>query len=221
METTPMIEKLKIKLQDHSAWFIPHNVPSSKNSKEFMSISIKSCSICSGYVEPQKGSQRKCDCGANYNVGFCAKCNKTVPRKTATFLQNSALVKEYIAKAVPYYQKYMKEFWNIVATYPKPYYIGLYLLRDSNRKYDFNNCTQIIADLIKIEKDGQPNWIQEDDTSEAIFVFLGQHVADPVDTKGKTKEEVEKLRERREAEKCGVVLVALNPLYRDDLINYL
>lgn len=221
METTPMIEKLKIKLQNKEAWFIPVNVPSSKNSKEFMSIDIKSCAYCGGYVAPQAGSQRVGPDGTKYNVGFCAKCNKEVPRKKATFLQNSKLVMDYIKIAKPYYQKYMKEFWNVVATYPKPYYIGMYFLRDSQRKYDAINAMQIIFDLIKIEKDGVPNWIAEDDTSEAIGVYLGQHVADPVVTKGKTKEEVEKLRERREAEKCGVVLTVLSPNYIHELINYL
>jgi hypothetical protein len=221
METTPMIEKLKSKLLDHTAWWIPPNTASSKNNKEIMTMSIKSCVYCGGYVEPQKGSQRICGCGAKYNVGFCAKCGKEVPRKTATFLQNSDRVKEYIVNAKPTYQKYMKEFWNVIATYPKPIYLGMYFIRDSNRAWDFPNIQQIIFDLIKIEKDGQPNWIPDDDTKNIIGVYLGEHVADPIDTKGKTKEEVEKLRNRRFKEKTGVVLTVMHSNYRDSLINYL
>lgn len=53
----------------------------------------------------------------------------------------------------------------------KPLYIGFYLYRDSKRRYDFNNISQMAMDLFV-----KYGYIEDDNIYEAIPIFLGSEV---------------------------------------------
>jgi hypothetical protein len=50
-------------------------------------------------------------------------------------------------------------------------YLGFYFVRDSRRKFDFNNASQILCDLMVEHK-----WIEDDNASFLTPVFLGYEV---------------------------------------------
>src|SRR3990170_966900 len=50
-------------------------------------------------------------------------------------------------------------------------YLGFYFVRDSKRKFDFNNASQIICDLMVDYK-----WVEDDNASILTPVFLGYEV---------------------------------------------
>ena len=64
-----------------------------------------------------------------------------------------------------------KKFKEMIKDKEKPYKIGFYFIRDSQRKFDYINIAQIIQDLmVKYE------WIEDDNCTELVPVFLGYKV---------------------------------------------
>lgn len=61
-------------------------------------------------------------------------------------------------------------FNNLLGENKKPYIIGLHFVRASKHKFDFNNCNQTIADIIKKDKKKNWFWVEEDNMDEVIFV---------------------------------------------------
>jgi hypothetical protein len=53
-----------------------------------------------------------------------------------------------------------------------PYRLGFYFVRDSLRRFDYNNASQVILDLMQ-EKGIE--WLSNDDHTIATPVFLGNH----------------------------------------------
>ena len=53
----------------------------------------------------------------------------------------------------------------------KPYKVGFYFIRDSKRKFDYINAAQLPLDLMQ-----DYDWIEDDDSSNIIPVFLGYEV---------------------------------------------
>lgn len=46
------------------------------------------------------------------------------------------------------FKKVVKEFKSLIKDKPLPIKVGFYFIRDSKRKFDFNNANQLIADLL-------------------------------------------------------------------------
>jgi len=105
--------------------FIPGNVPSSKNSKQW----------------------------------------------TGKYLVSSKSTAKYVKASVLYWQKYQKRFLKMIEGKEKPYKIGLYFIRDSHRRFDLINAAQLPCDLMV-----KNEWIDDDNASEIIPVFLGFEV---------------------------------------------
>ena len=52
-----------------------------------------------------------------------------------------------------------------------PYSVGMYFIRDSKRRFDYNNISQIVTDLM-----AKHDWIEDDNADCIIPVFLGYEV---------------------------------------------
>ena len=52
-----------------------------------------------------------------------------------------------------------------------PYKVGLFFVRDSKRRFDYINACQIVADMMVDE-----GWIDDDDSSNFVPIFLGYSV---------------------------------------------
>ena len=85
-------------------------------------------------------------------------------------LGNSKTVEKYIKE---YYSEYMANRVDIQKLFnrEKLWHMGLYFVRDSHRKFDYNNASQILQDtMVKYN-------IIEDDNAEYIQpIYLGYHV---------------------------------------------
>lgn len=114
--------------------FIKGNVPSSKNSKQFI---------------------------------------KTKTGRTC--LINSKTVQKYLAEFEYQYfdNKNRKKFKEMAEGKEKPLEIRFTFYRDSKRKFDANNISQIVQDLMK-----KHNWIQDDNYDEMIPVFNKDYFID-------------------------------------------
>ncbi len=114
--------------------FIPYNVPSSKNSRR-----IKILRDPKGNLLYDK-----------YNNPRCT-------------LSYSIPTTHYIKKSRRYYKSLREQFWYLCRGKPYPIKIELLFVRKNNTKWDFNNMTHIIMDLMKKEK-----WIPDDDVTRIL-----------------------------------------------------
>ncbi len=103
--------------------FIPHNVPSLKNSKIATTIG--------------KGDSRR---------------TTLLPSKSVKKYLQKIGVKRYSAKYVEEYATRENLFRESVGDYfqgvVSPVIVKFHFVRDSNRKFDFHNAVQIVADLL-------------------------------------------------------------------------
>ena len=124
-------------------WFISGNVPSLKNSKVITKFGLQHSKTVKKYLSA-KGIQ-------DYSPS-----NKTVQdyvKRPNIFRKEAYGLREELKK------------------HQKPYKIGLYFVRDSERKFDYINAAQIVLDLMSA------HWIIDDDNmDEVIPVFLGYEV---------------------------------------------
>lgn len=67
---------------------------------------------------------------------------------TGSRLINSKACREYIKETVFDYKSIKIDFINELNNKEKPYIIGLHLVRKTKNKFDFNNISQIVADLL-------------------------------------------------------------------------
>lgn len=70
-----------------------------------------------------------------------------------------------------YYMVFKNEFVNLLKNIEKPYYIGLYFLRGTRGKFDYNNMGQTVFDRMV-----ENNWIEDDNANFIIPVMLGHTV---------------------------------------------
>lgn len=110
--------------------FIAGNTPSSKNSKQFVTL----------------------------------KSGKTL-------LINSKTVQKYIKESKADWLVNKNEFLKMLKGKEKPYKIELYFIRDSKRRFDYINATQIIFDLMQ-----EYGYIEDDDSTNVIPIFKGFEV---------------------------------------------
>ena len=124
-------------------WFIAGNVPSLKNSKVATAHGVFHSKTVSKYLQV-KGVK--------------------------SYSPSKKIVEDY--KTRP--NEFRKEVAGMKAElekFKKPYRIGLYAIRDSKRKFDYINFSQIILDLLTAH-----GVIDDDNMDEVIPVFLGYEV---------------------------------------------
>ena len=88
-----------------------------------------------------------------------------------TVIGNSKTVEKYKEKYLYQWKSKKKLFLNFLKNKEKPYKIGFYFIRDSRRKFDYINAAQLPLDLMQEFK-----WIEDDDTTNIIPVFLGYEI---------------------------------------------
>ena len=110
--------------------FIAGNTPSSKNSKQFVTL----------------------------------KSGKTL-------LINSKTVQSYIRNSKADWLVNKNEFLKMLKGKEKPYKVELFFIRDSKRRFDYINATQIIFDLMQ-----EYGYIEDDDSTNIIPIFKGYKV---------------------------------------------
>jgi hypothetical protein len=160
--------------REKKAVFIPGNVPSLKNSKEIVQMFTKQSVCCNAALIK------------NGKTLICSKCKKITQRKTRSSLIASKTVREYKKKTEQAYIDARPDFMNIIKHQQRPYQIGLYIIRDSKRHYDFNNASHIIHDTIANDMTRKTSnglyiklmdkWIDDDDVDNLRPVCLGTHV---------------------------------------------
>lgn len=149
------MKRLSQYLQEGKAAFIGGNVPSSKNSKKIISIWTGKSACCNApYIKTANGH-------------VCTKCNKPTFIGKRPKLVESELTTDYREKNAIEYLKISKMFEGV----QKPIRVGMYFIRDTKRKFDYNNASQIITDMLVTAR-----CIPDDNADEIIPVFLGYHV---------------------------------------------
>jgi Holliday junction resolvase RusA-like endonuclease len=88
-------------------------------------------------------------------------------------LINSALVMSYKDRVKIEFEAYRKTFRDVVKGKPLPYHIKLTFVRDSKRRFDFNNASQVIFDLMQEYK-----WLPDDSYKYVVPVFSPQVIVD-------------------------------------------
>lgn len=114
--------------------FIPGEVPSSKNSKEI------------GFTFLKAGTPGKI---------FVNRNGKYMPVRLT--LRGSDTTMRYIKNHSIDYMANKVKFQNILKNYSAPYRICFKFVRGSRRKFDYNNASQIVQDLM-----AQHGWIDDD-----------------------------------------------------------
>lgn len=164
---------VKALTSEYKVVFIPGNVPSLKNNKEIVQMYTK-LSICC--QKPVRGKKPL----------ICTQCNKPTKRLTRPSLIASKRVMKYKKDTEQYYIDARPLFMKVKKENECPFQLGIYIVRDSKRKYDFNNATHIIHDIIAndmIRKMANGSyiktmskWIEDDDVSNLRPVCVGTHV---------------------------------------------
>jgi hypothetical protein len=148
---------LRIRFQEGTAIYLKGNIPSKKNSKEIMSMFT--------------GKSECCNSEYDRKTKICSKCGKTTKSGKRPVLHNSKVVQEYIEQHADDYNKVRPLFLELTKNLSLPIQLGVYFIRDSNRKFDIGNVCQIITDLMK-----DHFLIPDDDSTNISCVFLGFHV---------------------------------------------
>jgi Holliday junction resolvase RusA-like endonuclease len=104
-------------------------------------------------------------------IPFNTPSSKNSKRWTGTRLISSKLVLEYKKETKPFWEIYRWRFRKMLEFQAKPYRIGFYFFRSSKRKADYTNLVQLPLDLMQ-----EHGWLEDDDMSTVIPVFLGYEV---------------------------------------------
>ena len=152
------IEKLREKVKNKEAIFIPHNVPSSKNSREVKSRYTGRSACCSSkYQKIGKGLYK------------CLKCGLNCKLETRIVLDYSKTVYAYFDKTNVHFIKEKNTFLNMNLQYPVD--LGFFYFRDSKRIFDGINAAQILCDLMV-----KNEWIKDDNMQYVRHHDLGYEV---------------------------------------------
>lgn len=82
---------------------------------------------------------------------------------------SSKLVQYYERWATPRLKEQLPTWQKMIQNKPLPLKVSFYFYRDSKRKWDFINITQVIADLM--QKEG---YLNDDDTKNFIPLYKGE-----------------------------------------------
>ena len=172
-ENLEITSKLKEDVKNMTAIYIPGNVPSSKNNQQIIQIPVKNA-----YITPcchVKMIKRE---SGGY---FCPSCHKNTFFKTRPSIIAHKRVRLYKKNTFMLWKAQKEVFQFIIRNEKPPYVIGFYFIRDSARRYDYINAAQIVQDIIGTGIKNSSKmlisepWIEDDDTSNIIPVFLGTH----------------------------------------------
>lgn len=90
---------------------------------------------------------------------------------TGKFLVSSKTTRDYAKNHSDDYWINKVKFKKIFSGIPTPYFVGMYFVRDSKRRFDYINICQVVADLMVM------NGLIEDDSADFFVpVFLGYKV---------------------------------------------
>jgi hypothetical protein len=90
---------------------------------------------------------------------------------TGKFLVSSKTTRDYAKNHSDDYWINKVKFKKIFSGIASPYFVGMYFVRDSKRRFDYINICQVVADLMVM------NGLIEDDSAEYFVpVFLGYKV---------------------------------------------
>ena len=118
--------------------------------------------------------------------------SKNSKRWTGRNLIPSKTVENYLEQYEIQYKLYANKFKELIKNKKPPYYIGFYFIRNSKRKFDYNNLTQLPQDLMVKYK-----WLDDDNADYIVPIGLGYTVnkakAGLIITVLDTKEDKDKL----------------------------
>ena len=97
--------------------------------------------------------------------------SKNSKRWTGKNLIPSKTVENYLEQYEIQYKLYANKFKEMIKDKKKPYYIGFYFIRNSKRKFDYNNLTQLPQDLMVKYK-----WLEDDNADYIVPVGIGYEV---------------------------------------------
>lgn len=97
--------------------------------------------------------------------------SKNSKQWTGKMLINSKTVRNYIKEHEQEWILYRSSFLKLIKSKPKPYRVGFYFIRNTKRKFDYLNAAQLPCDLMV-----KYGWIDDDNCTEIIPVFLGYEV---------------------------------------------
>lgn len=87
---------------------------------------------------------------------------------TGRYLVNSKVTTKYIKDTKEYWLREKETFLKMLEGKEKPYNIALYFKRDSLRRFDLINATQILFDLMQ-----EYGWIEDDSAYIVTPVYEG------------------------------------------------
>ena len=79
-------------------------------------------------------------------------------QRVIPFITDSNLVKVYKVETALVYRKYVRNFKEIIKDKKLPVYVEFLFFREFDKRWDFNNLTQIVQDMMV-----KHNWICDDD----------------------------------------------------------
>ena len=94
--------------------------------------------------------------------------SKNSKQWTGRTLIHSKTVRNYLKQYEIQYKLKANEFKEMIKNKKKPYYIGFFFIRNSKRKFDYNNLTQLPQDLMV--KNG---WLEDDNADYIVPIGLG------------------------------------------------
>lgn len=97
--------------------------------------------------------------------------SKNSKQWTGKMLIQSKTVRNYLKQYEIQYKLYANKFKELIKNKQKPYYIGFYFIRDSKRKFDYNNLTQLPQDLMVKYK-----WLDDDNADYIVPIGIGYEV---------------------------------------------
>lgn len=94
--------------------------------------------------------------------------NKNMPRPILT---NSKTVKKYIISSKAEWLINKQKFLRMTKDLEKPFVVKFYFVRDSLRRFDYNNASQILTDLMT-----SYGYIEDDNCTQIIPQYVGYEV---------------------------------------------
>lgn len=105
-------------------------------------------------------------------IGKNVPSSKNSKTWTGKILIKSKLCQRYIKWAEPLFKAQKDEWEKMKQEHTeRPLMVGMYFYRDSKRKFDFNNVSQILCDMMTAN-----DYIEDDNINEMVPVYLGHEV---------------------------------------------
>lgn len=86
-------------------------------------------------------------------------------------LTNSKTVKKYIKNSKAEWLANKPKFLKMIKNLEKPFIVKFYFVRNSKRKFDYNNVSQILTDLMT-----EYSYIEDDNCTQIVPYYVGYEV---------------------------------------------